>query len=405
MFDRDKKLLNGLYVANFFWSFSTLMITSSLGIYYEHVLKISKMDIGSITGWALFACYMMKLFCGVSVDLFKNYRFILLLGSFFSMCLKPMYGFVTSIPGIITLKCLERMTKGMRSAPCDPLVATVAHKKKGFALSSRLFAYTFGSCIGAVFASIFLATSNLNFTFLYKLSFIPNIIAISILFIWLKPGKEVTEHNVHKNKIQWKEIFKFPPKFWILIIAVFFITLCRVNEAFLANSFYQKYKNPVIAPLSYFFWDGAFSFMAIMARSYFDRVYWLKPLILSLLCLVLANVLFFTSTNIFLFVIGTMAHGFHVALCQGTVLTRISTFCDQSNRGVGFALYNMAYGVALLISGKLTGYIAHIYGSWQIAYGYCMVASLSVLAVLIACYFFNKKSSIYASDVLERKAA
>ena len=405
MFSKEEKLLNSLYIANFFWSFSTLMITSSLGIYLEHVLKISKMDIGSINGWSLFACYMMKLLCGLSVDLFKNYRFILLLGSFLSMILKPLYGVVTSAPQVIAIKCLERMTKGMRSAPCDPLVTSVAKKTKGFALSSRLFSYTFGSCVGAIFASIFLASSNLDYAFLYKLAFIPNIIAISVLFLWLKPPKNTVQDNIHKNAIQWKEIFKLPNQFWILIVMVCFITLCRVNEAFLANSFYQKYKNPVIAPLSYFFWDGAFSFMAIMARSYFDRIYWLKPLMLSLLFLVLANTLFFTTSNIVLFVLGTAAHGFHVALCQGTILTKISAICSRTNYGVGFSLYNMAYGVALLISGKLTGYIAQLYKSWHVAYGYCLIASLFVFLALCVSYIWTNKHSKSLERPEKRKAA
>lgn len=375
----QKKTLFLLYSVNFFWSMATLMIITTLTIYYETVLHITKLQIGSIQAFAALSMYITKLLSGIIIDIFKNYKFIILIGSTLSMILRPLFAFAQTPASILSLRALDRLSKGIRSTPMDTFITiTQDPNKTGKSIAYKQVAYTAGGILGCICAFFILSLTNVNFTILYKSTIIPGAIATLILLLIKTP---TVKHKLKKETFKWKEIKTLSP----IIIEIYFlayaITCARPGESFIGHRFYEFGIPVVYLPLIYILHDCPFLLTSIYASKIFDTMNWKKVLLYALGCLSLSNLCFLMSNSLYGLILGAAFGGIQLAIKQGLFLTLLAKYTPTHIRGTTFAIYQIVVGLGLFSSYLLTGYFANYFQTWKA--GFISQTIIALLLVLI----------------------
>jgi len=86
-------------------------------------LGVSRAMIGSIEGLAEGLPAFIKLFSGAIADRVRNRKWLILIGYALSTLFKPLVAFARSGSFVLAMRLLDRVGKGLRTAPRDALVA------------------------------------------------------------------------------------------------------------------------------------------------------------------------------------------------------------------------------------------------------------------------------------------
>lgn len=146
---KNEKEIKAISWISFFWSSASLMVFAVLPVFLSEELGISHTQIGMIEGLAISSSFITKVFSGILSDYFRKRKPFILLGSFLSMLSKPMFALASSLSFILLARFMDRMSKGVRSAPTDAFIADISlqHEySKSFSLRQSL--YTLGAVLG-----------------------------------------------------------------------------------------------------------------------------------------------------------------------------------------------------------------------------------------------------------------
>lgn len=363
------------------------MIMSTLTLYHEIVLHITKLQIGSIQAFATLSMYITKFICGITVDILHNHKTVLLIGSILSMVTRPLFAFAYSLPSIFILSSTERLTKGFRSGPTDALISITAPPEQvGEAIALKQVAYSAGSCFGCIVAALFLLFSNNNFTLIYKYSIIPGIVATVLLFLVKPKYKENIDENKRlKQTFKWEDIKKLPPILIIVYLLVYAVTTARFGENFIGHRFYEFGMPVVYLPLVYVLFNLPFALTSYYVSKIYDSMNWKKIFLYGLGFLTLSNLFLMSSEIVYGLILGTIFGGIQMGITQGLFLTVISKYTPTQIRGTAYAIYHIMFGLGLFSSFYLTGYLAHTFNTWKA--GFLGQAIISVILMAIVSIF------------------
>ena len=166
-FERDNAT-NLTWVAwmSFFWSVSSLMVFSVLPAFLVDELKMGHSHIGFVEGLAISSSFLSKFFAGFLSDVFKQRKPLIMVGTILSLLTKPLFALCTSAGLMFGLRFTDRLSKGIRSAPTDALIADLSSSHlyaSNFGMRQAL--YTLGDVVGAVVAMIIMLWSHNNYRF------------------------------------------------------------------------------------------------------------------------------------------------------------------------------------------------------------------------------------------------
>lgn len=369
-----------IYMVSYFWSFTTLMVMSNLTLYHEHILGVSKMNLGSIQAYATLSMYFTKFFSGVFVDFFRNYKIVIIIGSILSMISRPLFAFTTSPFDISILRSFERFTKGIRGAPTDAFL-TINNSQDivGRAIAFKQAYYTAGAICGSIFAAFFLYLSGNSFSMLYKLSIVPGLIATVCLF-FIKP---IPFTQVSK-KFEWAKIKHLPFVLFLIYFLAYGISAAEPNPTFIGHRFYEYGVSITWLPLVYLLVDLPWFLISLFLSKKLDSKKWKKTLLYALGFLFFSNMCLMSSEALSGFICGAICLGIYIAIKQGIFLTIISKLTDKDIRGTAFAIYYVITGLGLFTSAKLTGYFAHTFNTWSA--GFFMQSFVAFILFIIVLF-------------------
>ena len=222
---------------SFLWSTSSLMVFSVLPAFLVDELNIGHSKIGIIEGLAISSSFLSKFFSGFLSDVLKKRKPLIVLGTVLSAITKPLFAVCTGAGMMFGLRFVDRLSKGIRSAPTDALIADLSDSSLyGTSYGLRQAYYTMGDVTGAVIAMLIMILSNNNYRLVFTLSLIPALLAILILWLLVKPNTESStyiDNKFHFKEIKLANLKEFSPAFWWLMAAFFFLMLARFSEAFL----------------------------------------------------------------------------------------------------------------------------------------------------------------------------
>lgn len=388
--DEDLKSLYGLSILSFLWSMASLMVFAVLPVFMKDELKISHTQIGFIEGIAISCAFLSKFFSGILSDLFRNRKPLIILGTLLNVLTKMCFSLAFNAWHIFLARFFDRLSKGLRSAPTDALIADISHKSnyaKNFGF--RQSWCSFGGVVGAGIATLIMMFFNNDYRLLFGLALVPAILAIFVILKMINPAPSShprSSERFQNETIKIKDLKEFPLSFWWLLFGLFFLMMARFSEAFLVLKVKDVGISIAYLPLLTVLMDLVHSIVAFPIGKYADKISRFSMMINSLLLFLIADVILFYCETILGVTIGLMIIGVHMGISQGLMRALIAQVTPAHLRGTAFSLFFVISGFAILIGNSLAGHLSDQYGISYAFLGGGFFAFLSTLVFLSQRY-------------------
>jgi MFS family permease len=205
-----------LAMISFFTDVASEMLFPVMPLYLKEI-GYGILTIGILEGAAELIAGIMKLYAGRLSDNTGNRSVFVRVGYSISAFAKPSIGFMTSFWSIFSMRFLDRIGKGIRTAPRDALLADESSpENRGKVFGFHRSMDTLGATLGPIISLGFLLIYS-DYTKLFLFAFIPGIIAILLTFI-IKDKKNnanisIQEQSKHEDKKSALS-FKVLKEFW-----------------------------------------------------------------------------------------------------------------------------------------------------------------------------------------------
>src|ERR1035437_3657565 len=204
---KKKSFFNNVFfigLLSFFGGISQDIFVPILPLYLANVLHFDKSFIGLTEGLVTSSASIFKIVAGFLSDKFRKNKPIVFAGYFLSLIARPLLAILTTGGGILFLRFLDGVGKGVKDTSKDALIADSTEIKtrgKGFGIVRALD--TFGSVAGPLFlfALLFLLNNNaLKYHYIFFITTIPLVFTLGILTIFVKEVKIEKTENVTNAK-------------------------------------------------------------------------------------------------------------------------------------------------------------------------------------------------------------
>src|SRR5512139_2554619 len=139
--------------ASFFMDVSSEMVLNILPLFLANVLGVKTSIIGVIEGLAEATASVLKLFSGWLSDRLHQRKWLAVAGYGLSALSKPFFYFAATWEAVAAVRWIDRVGKGIRTAPRDALVAdSIAPAQRGLAFGFHRAADTAGALVGLLIA-------------------------------------------------------------------------------------------------------------------------------------------------------------------------------------------------------------------------------------------------------------
>jgi MFS family permease len=362
-----------------------------LPFFLTTVLGATAVSLGVIEGAAEAVSSVLKVISGRLSDRRRRRKPIVVVGYSLSGAARPFISIAGSWWTVFALRFVDRVGKGIRSAPRDAMLADVAnHANRGKVYGFHRAMDHTGAIAGPLLATAFLLAFPDRYRTLFALTAIPGIATV-VLLMWVKeqkhpqarsapiPGSQSAIPGQPQSLIPDRGLPKGLVRY-LVVLSVF--TLGNSADAFLLLRLTEAAGGPELIPL---FWSllhvvkmGA----SLIGGSASDRV-GRRPLIAAgwiVYAIVYAG--FATTTSLSALLSWFFAYGLYYGCVEGTERALVADFARPTERGAAFGIYNAVTGIGALVSSVVFGLI------WNAAGAPAAFASGAALAIVAAALLF-----------------
>jgi len=329
---------------------------------------------------------LLKLWSGRHSDAMSGRRKGLIVAGYtLSNIARPMLGLAGSWPVVLVLRSIDRVGKGLRSAPRDALVAdaTPPHMR-GYAFGFHRALDNGGAVAGGLTAAAVLAWSNLSLTEVILWSAVPGFVAVLLLGAGVKAEKStvaqvVTRVPVALPPLRWS-VLSLPMRRYLLVLMLF--TFARASETFILLLGHQLGVGVVellllwsalnLAKAVTSTWGGQLADHIRYGRGTLMLIGWTTFALSFLLLGKVTGSAGLWAVSIF--------YGLCTGLGEGAERAIISDYADPGERGTAFGWYHLMVGIGAIPAGLLFGSI------WQFqsaAMAFFFAGGLAAVAALL----------------------
>ncbi len=383
-------------LVSFFTDFSTEMVMSVLPLYIVKDLNLSRTILGTIEGSGEFVNYIFRIPSGYISDKIGKRKIIVIIGYGISTISKPFFIFVTNFADTITVRIIDRIGKGIRSAPRDALIAdSVDESNSGKAFGIHRTLDQIGAIIGPLFAFLILELFGGNIQYIFLLSIIPSVISLFVLIHFVKDkiiDRKIEGEEEGKLTITFfsnlKNLFIENKILIYLVIIMGVFSLGAFNYSFVLLKSTDLGIEQNFVPIIYTIMNITHTAIGIPAGILSDRIGKEKVVIIGFLLFVMAALLMFFSkqSNIFYIISIPLVYGLYVGISETVQRALISKYVSEHNRGTAFGFYGLIIGICLLIGNVTFGFL---WDNYDISIALFYSLTLATLAIILLFSFIK----------------
>jgi len=332
---------------------SSEAVAAVLPLYLVYAAGFSPLALGVIDGLYRGAAAITALASGFWADRRKRHKEVATLGYGLSAVTK--LGLVAAggaVAPIAVFVMLDRIGKGIRTAPRDALISLSASPKTlGTAFGVHRAMDTTGAMIGPLMAFGILALAPLAFTSVFLVSFCVAIAGLGVIALLVPSRVERTESKPPLSLRQLSPLL-LERRFRALVLVASLLGLATISDAFLYLALQRKLDlAPAIFPLLFVGVSLAFMVLAVPAGKLADRVGRGRVfvggyvLLLPVYALLLAPQLGYLGLGLVLAFVGASyaaTDGVLAALASGTL--------DEEARGSGLSVLTTATNLSRFVA-------------------------------------------------------
>lgn len=386
-----KKNIWWLSATSFFTDISSEMIFPILPIFLKNILGASFIFIGLVEGIAEGLAAFLKYFSGFVSDKIKNRKTVTIAGYGFSAVAKIFFALASSPFTILIFRSMDRVGKGIRTAPRDSLIAeSIEPKERGKYFGIHRAADTAGAIIGTLLAMAVLffipgaSITSQSVRLVFTIAIIPAIIGLILLLKVKEPNfSQKTSENISKSKL-----FSFKGlsgNFKIFLIVAAFFGLANYSYAFYILRADDVGILLFLIPLIYLVYNVFYAASSYPSGAWSDKLGRKALLLFAFILFALVNMgfAFFADKNTIWILFAL--YGLFIGMTDGVLRALVADLSLAERHGEAFGMYHMVVGLTTLTGNLIGGFLWQNYGpEWPFVLSalFIIVASAILLFVL-----------------------
>lgn len=372
---------------------STKMIYSIMPLFLLSI-GASKTELSLIEGIAESTASLLKAVSGYISDKIGKNKVLMLIGYGMTAIITPIYSLVVNPIQVLILRFIERVGKGVRTAPRDSLIAAYAEENK----TGRSFGFhkamdNCGAIVGpllAYFILLFFNTSSKTInTHVAKVIFliagIPAILGILVITFYIKDIQKNKEDL--PNKITHKD---FSKRYYFFLLIIFVFTLGNSTDTLLLVKASDIGFAVANIPLLYLVFNVVSVIFAVPAGSLSDKIGRENLIILGYF---IYSVVYFgfgmTNSKITLVMLFVL-YGLYSASTDSIQKALVSDLTDKNKKGTALGIYNSLLGITLLPASLIAGTLYDKVNN-QAPFYFGSIMALTACVLMIIFKYSDKK--------------
>jgi len=353
------------------------MITPLLPIFLTATLGAGPAIVGLVEGFAEATASVLKLVSGRLADHGIPAKRLVITGYGLSNGVRPLIGAVGAWGTVLLLRFLDRVGKGLRTAPRDALIAGAA----GPAQLGRAFGFHrsmdhAGAVIGPLAAFVLLA-ADVELRHVFYASIVPGVLVI-LLLAWGVPRDEQPRYVTSPPRFAWRAL---PGRLRGLIVAAGLLALASVPEVFVVLWATEAGMAVKWVPLLWAAASLAKMALALPAGVLSDR-FGRLPLLLggwAARITVLLLLAFVAPGALGVWVL-FVAYSATLAVTEPAERSLVGDLAGERERGTAYGLYHLTSGLLVLPGAVLFGLLWQQFSSTT---AFVAAAGVTALAAVL----------------------
>ena len=343
-----------LGLTSLFMDISSELVHGLLPLFLVVNLGASAAALGLIEGIAEATAQITRVFSGWLSDVLGKRKALVVAGYGLAAATKPLFPLANSIGLVLFARLVDRIGKGIRTAPRDALIADITPvESQGTAYGLRQSLDTIGATIGPLAAIGLMFLFNDDIRTVLWFAVIPAVIAVLVLVFGVT--ERALPKKTAKSPLEWKELGKLSAAYWLVVGAGAIFTLARFSEAFLVIRAHDAGLALAWTPAVIGIMSLVFAVTAYPAGRLQDRIGARPLLLFGLVVLIAADLVLALAGSLVGIFIGIGLWGLHMGLTQGVLAALIAATAPERLRGTAFGLFGLVLGLAALMASLVAG--------------------------------------------------
>lgn len=340
------------------------MIYPLLPLFLTSVLGAGPEALGMIEGAAESTASFLKLASGYLSDRMRHRKRWIIIGYLIANLTRPLIGLASSWPGVLLLRFLDRVGKGIRTSPRDALITeSTPQASWGKAFGFHRAADHAGAVIGPLLATLALTVLHDQLRTVFFLSLIPGLLALSLLVAGVRdtprPIAEPTGQPPPPIAEAWREM---PPNMRRFTLILLLFTLGNSSDAFVLLKAQQTGVPIALIPILWMALHLVKVASSLPSGMLSDRIGRKGVILAGWSVYALAYGGFALADTAWQIWGLFLVYGLYFGLTEGVEKALIADLAPARLRGSAFGLYHLALGVGTLPASLLFGWVWERFG-------------------------------------------
>lgn len=382
---------------SFFNDLASEMVTPLIPILLAGVMGAGPVILGLVEGVADAVSAFLRLWSGRHSDALGGRRKgLTLFGYLLSNLVRPLMGLAGSWPHVVGLRAIDRVGKGIRSAPRDALVSDATPEPiRGLAYGFQRAMDNGGAMAGALAAAAVLAWSDVSLTQIILLSAVPGLAGVALVAFGVRevPRKAVTSNASVPGRPVWSALSP-AMRAYMIVLVVF--TFARASETFVVLRGHQMDMGVVELLLVWSALSLAKAMSSWLGGGWADRLGHRRMVMVGWLvhgAAFAGLALIDSPAGLWA---AAIAYGSFTGAAEGAERALVGEMARVDERGTAFGWYNMVLGLSAIPAGLLFGGVWQHYGAPA---AFSMAAVLAWIATLLMNVYVMRRAQRASSGI------
>ncbi len=380
-FLRLPRTVIALSLVSLFNDASGEIIYPLLPLFLTETLGASKTFVGLVEGIAESVSSLLKLPAGWYSDRLPKRKGVVIVGYSIASLIRPLLALAVAAWQVLALRFIDRLGKGLRSAPRDAMIADAASPEaRGMAFGFHRAMDHVGAIVGSLIAAWLVSIYHSDYRKIFWVAAIPGVVTVLILIFLVQEPPRATPKKVAPPLTF--NLSGFHPDFKIFLAVLLLFMLSNSSDAFLLLRAKENGISTAMIPILWAALHVSKSLSSIIGGGLSDKFGRRKLIVAGWLLYAAIYFGFALAHTSFLMWILFLIYGIFFGLTEGVEKAFVADLVAPEQRGTAFGLYNLIIGIGALPASLLLGLLWQNFGAATALIASAIVSLLATVLLI-----------------------